>query len=111
MRFLENHKLHFVVTIMLIVFCSSFLFLHFEKTRNISIDSNRIATARLLNTAIETYKTEFKIYPEKLEDLLNFINPVPVDIKTQKQFEYIKTDTWFKLVIPQSLKEEFIFQK
>ncbi len=111
MNFSNNHKLHLIITILFITLCSSFLYIHLNKTRQISIDSNRIATARLMHTAIEAYNKELGLYPEQLDDIVDFINPVPIDIKTKKYFKYTKTELWFTLTIPQDTKDDFVFQK
>lgn len=111
MSFKNNHFLHFLITLTVLILLASGLFLYQCKidleTRNV----DRISSAKLIILALDNYHKNFGNYPEKLESIKDFLDPIPVDPKTKQIFIYTKTEKGFELIIPQEAHSSYVFKR
>lgn len=111
MQFKQNHFLHFIIILAVVIFLALGVGAKQVQLDNITKDTNRLASARLIVNAIDGYKSHFQKYPDKLEDLKDFLSPIPQDPDTNKPFSYTKTAEGYTLIIPQTLTKEITFTK
>lgn len=111
MNFRNNHFVHFIITLAVLACFGSGLFLYQHKIDRETQDVDRISSAKLIVLALDNYHQNFNKYPEKLEEIKDFLSPIPVDPVTKQIFPYTKTEKGFELTIPQETHKGYLFQK
>ena len=111
MQFKQNHFLHFIIIIAMVIFLAVGISTKQIRLDKETQDTNLLASARLIVSAIDGYKSHFQKYPDKLEELKDFLSPIPQNPDTKKPFTYKKTVEGYTLIIPQTLTKEITFTK
>ena len=106
MKFSENHRLHFIIILILVLGLASGIFVEQGRIDTETRNTNRLASVRLIANALEIYKKSYNKYPEKLDELHDFLQPIPTDIGTGKSFEYHLKDKQYLITIPQEGKKD-----
>ena len=111
MDFKQNHFLHFIITMIVMIFIALGIGGYQVKLMIETRDANRLAASKLILVAIENYEKNFQEFPENLQQLKPFLSPIPVDPVTGELFEYQKGPDGFLIIIPQEKGEDIILKR
>ena len=107
----KNHRLHFTITLIFLTLISIGVFWYLHCIEIETQNTNRLSGGRLIINSLDSYQKEIGKYPENLNELQDFIYPLPSDPKTGEFFEYKKEGNSFTLIIPQEGLEDIIINR
>ena len=80
--------LEILVTVSIIVLILSLGVVSYNQVFITSRDSTRKSDLQIISNALEQYKSNTGNYPSNLENVSNYLNPIPQDPKTNQDYVY-----------------------
>jgi len=80
--------LEILVTISIIVLILSLGVVSYNQVFITSRDSTRKSDIQIISNALEQYKSNTGNYPSNIENISKYLNPIPQDPKTKKDYIY-----------------------